>query len=66
MKILLAGQEGLEPPTSGFGVRRSTIRATGLHADYLVSLWGVCPLQKGQYLLNSSLLGVFFLFFVVV
>ena len=26
----MAGQEGLEPPASGFGVRRSTIRATGL------------------------------------
>jgi hypothetical protein len=29
---LLAGQEGFEPPTTGFGVRRSTVRATGLHA----------------------------------
>ncbi len=28
--IFYAGQEGLEPPTYGFGVRRSTIRATGL------------------------------------
>jgi hypothetical protein len=28
--ILLAGQEGLEPPASGFGDRRSTIRATVL------------------------------------
>ncbi len=27
----MAGQEGFEPPTSGFGVRRSTVRATGLH-----------------------------------
>ena len=26
----LAGQEGLEPPTNGFGDRRSTIGATGL------------------------------------
>ncbi len=26
----LAGQEGLEPTTYGFGIRRSTVRATGL------------------------------------
>src|SRR3990170_1691898 len=26
----MAGQEGLEPPAAGFGVRSSTIRATGL------------------------------------
>ena len=29
--IFLAGQEGFEPPTPGFGVRCSTVRATGLH-----------------------------------
>ena len=28
----MAGQGGLEPPTLGFGVRCSTIRATGLHS----------------------------------
>lgn len=28
--IFLTGQEGFEPPTYGFGVRRSTVRATGL------------------------------------
>ena len=27
----MAGQEGFEPPAPGFGVRRSTVRATGLH-----------------------------------
>ena len=27
----MAGQEGLEPPAAGFGVRSSTIRATGLY-----------------------------------
>ena len=27
----VAGQEGFEPPTPGFGVRCSTVRATGLH-----------------------------------
>jgi hypothetical protein len=26
----MAGQEGFEPPALGFGVRRSTVRATGL------------------------------------
>ena len=29
----MAGQEGFEPPTPGFGVRRSTVRATGLTLD---------------------------------
>ena len=28
----MAGQEGFEPPTPGFGVRCSTVRATGLHS----------------------------------
>ena len=32
----MAGQEGFEPPTPGFGVRCSTIRATGL------SIWFLC------------------------
>ena len=31
LHIFLAGQEGFEPPTPGFGVRCSTVRATGLH-----------------------------------
>jgi hypothetical protein len=30
-KKIVAGQEGFEPPTPGFGVRCSTVRATGLH-----------------------------------
>ena len=44
------------------------VRATGLHSstNYLVSLWKVWALQKGQYFLKPSLSGVFFLFFVVV
>ena len=29
--IYMAGQEGFEPPTLGFGVRRSAVRATGLY-----------------------------------
>jgi hypothetical protein len=29
----VAGQEGFEPPTPGFGVRCSTVRATGLQRD---------------------------------
>ena len=32
---------------------------------YLVSLWRVCFLQKGQYLFISNLSGEFFLFFIV-
>ena len=31
LKKFVAGQEGFEPPTLGFGVRRSAVRATGLH-----------------------------------
>ncbi len=35
----MAGQEGFEPPASGFGDRRSTVRATDLlYENYLVSL----------------------------
>ena len=33
----LAGQEGFEPPTPGFGVRRSTVRATGLHYPFQIN-----------------------------
>ena len=74
----MAGQEGFEPPTPGFGVRCSTIRATGLHEKvlrgyllsytytYLVSLCAVCLRQNRQYLENSSLSGVVRLFLVVV
>jgi hypothetical protein len=65
--LSLAGQEGFEPPTLGFGVRRSTVGATGLyHFFYLVSLCKVCFLQNLQYLLNSNLSGVVRLFLVVV
>ena len=42
----LAGQEGFEPPTPGFGVRRSTVRATGLHHPFWPNqnkrFWKVC------------------------
>ena len=34
---ILAGQEGFEPPALGFGVRRSTVRATGLYTTCMVS-----------------------------
>ena len=40
----LAGQEGFEPPSPGFGVRRSTVRATGLHN----------PFQNKQPLISST------------
>lgn len=43
----MAGQEGLEPPASGFGDRRSTIRATGLLyklAGLFVQSVGFAPL----------------------
>ena len=34
----MAGQEGFEPPTPGFGVRCSAIRATGLHNKLLIQM----------------------------
>gem|GEM_PF-3375021 len=34
----LAGQEGFEPPTPGFGVRRSTVRATGLQNAFIIKM----------------------------
>ena len=66
----MAGQEGLEPPTAGFGVRSPANWATGLplriwNINYLTSLCKVCLLHQGQYFLSSSLSGVFLLFFVV-
>ena len=62
----MAGQEGFEPPAPGFGVRCSTNSSYWPVFFYFVSLWGVWLRQKGQYFLNSSLFGVFFLFLVVV
>jgi hypothetical protein len=41
----LAGQEGFEPPTPGFGVRRSTVRATGLHNTLIIRLFGLFMLS---------------------
>ena len=34
-------------------------------SNYLVSVWTVCFLQKGQYLFISRRSGLFFLFFIV-
>ena len=67
----MAGQEGFEPPTLGFGVRRSSRSSYWpTHSPntilYFVSLCTVCALQNLQYFLNSSLSGVVLLFFVVV
>src|SRR5207245_11006969 len=77
----LAGQEGLEPPTCGFGDRRSTIGATGLacsaragsarppakpSASYFVSLWSVCLRHRGQNFGLTSLSVMVRLFLVVV
>src|SRR5512142_1555905 len=67
----LAGQEGFEPPTRGFGDRCSTVRATGLsgcaHASpHFASLCSWCLRHRGQYLDRVSLSWVFFLFLVVV
>ena len=71
----MAGQEGFEPPTGGFGDRCSSswsywpsyiisiFAATVLTRDsYFSSLCNVCFLQNLQYLLSSILSLVFFLF----
>ena len=67
--LTVAGQEGLEPPTPGFGDRCSTIEllaCTLRHCrPYFVSLCAVCLRHQRQYLLSSSRSVVFFLFFVV-
>ena len=39
----MAGQEGLEPPAPGFGVRCSTIRATGLPRLFCFLMQGMSP-----------------------
>src|SRR5680860_1648224 len=77
----LAGQEGFEPPTSGFGDRRSTVGATALRSSsdrisdsphagrpcpYFVSLCAVCEPHHLQNFWNSSRSGSFRLFFIVV
>ena len=45
-----AGQEGLEPPTRGFGVRCSTIRATALN--------NICDVTNNGFLLRFLVVGV--------
>ena len=39
----VAGQEGFEPPTPGFGVRCSTVRATGLHIP--MRIWSLSMIR---------------------
>ena len=43
-RSLLAGREGFEPTTRGFGIRCSTVGATGLHDCYLLALGMNCVL----------------------
>ena len=58
----MAGQEGLEPPAPGFGVRCSTIRATGLSRLFCFFVWGMC-LAKCTVLLKLKLVrSIFFVF----
>lgn len=61
--ILKTGQEGVEPPASGFGDRRSAWLS--YWPFYLTSLWSVCFLQNLQNFFISNLDWCFFLFFVV-
>src|SRR6266498_1169367 len=66
----LAGQEGFEPPTRGFGDRCSSRWSywpiLPSVKPHFVSLCSACLRQRGQYLESVSLSCVFFLFFVVV
>ncbi len=56
---LTTGQEGLEPPTYGFGVRRSTIRATALYIYHQFSkkylkIYLVCYYFQSLYSIMSE------------
>ncbi len=67
----LAGQEGFEPPTPGFGVRCSSRSSywperANLGPDYFNSLCTVWERQDEQYFLNSSFPVVVFRFLVPV
>ena len=71
MKIKWQARRDSNPQHPVLETGALAIRATGLQQNsiqpcYLVSLCTVCVRQKRQYFLNSSLSGVFFLFFVVV
>src|SRR5262249_2811011 len=61
----MAGVEGFEPPSPGFGVRCSSRRATPLSSAYLVSRCGVCLRHHRQYFLSSSRSGCVRRFLVV-
>jgi hypothetical protein len=78
---MLAGQEGFEPPTCGFGDRCSASWAIGLQvpqkpakagltrlipSPYFDSRWGVCFRSWRQNFFSSSFSVMVFLFFVVV
>jgi hypothetical protein len=56
----MAGQEGLEPPAAGFGVRSSTIRATGLcptpHRQACISRLSFCFLMNCVFTTESAVL----------
>ena len=57
----MAGQEGFEPPTPGFGVRCSTVRATGLH----IRLYAVFREHIARRLLRFLVQSVFATFFTM-
>jgi hypothetical protein len=64
----MAGQAGLEPATTGFGVRRSSQLEllTPLSPQIFTSRCKVWIRQEEQNFFRASLSVVFFLFFVVV
>ena len=64
----MAGQAGLEPATTGFGVRRSSQLEllTPVSHQIFTSRCRVCVRQAEQNFLRDNFSVVFFLFFVVV
>ena len=53
----MAGQEGFEPPSPGFGVRCSTVRATGLHSFSFCFLVNRMGPTETTVLLQRKLIG---------
>src|SRR3990172_11374680 len=61
-RLHMAGQEGFEPPTPGFGVRCSAVRATGLYKIPGSGFWvsGCCTLRHQHETRNSKLETLYF------
>ena len=53
-KIQVAGQEGLEPTTIGFGIRRSTVGATDLLIFFEKKRQNVWYIKNNSYLCSVN------------